>query len=34
LADGKLPYYGLEMLRGLPGCFVPVPDPPELRAAN
>jgi hypothetical protein len=29
VADGRLLVYGLELLRRLPGCFVPVPPVPE-----
>ena len=32
--DGKNLVYGLELIRQLPQCFVPVPDPPILETAS
>jgi len=32
--DGKVFVYGLEMMRNLPSCFVPVPDAPEVAASE
>jgi hypothetical protein len=32
--DGRNLVYGLEIIRELPECFVPVPDPPILKTAR
>ncbi len=32
--DGRNLVYGLELIRELPQCFVPVPDPPSLQTAS
>ena len=32
--DGRNLVYGLEIIRELPQCFVPVPDPPILQTAS